>query len=119
MRVLMFGGMAILTFCILIGVILYDRRIKSNENKLLHTLFELASKFTHIDAEVQYDTIVGIPIAKFEVIVKSEMSPREFGITTKKLVDKNYIKNNITSLEFTEYGARYYDFIVKKQLRSD
>jgi hypothetical protein len=119
MRVLMFGGLAILTFCILIGVIIYDRRIKSDKMKLLHSLYELTIKFTHKEAEVQYDTIVGIPMSKLEVITLSDMSPRDFGIATKKLVEQNYIKNNITSLEFTEYGARYYEFVVKKQLNSD
>lgn len=118
MRVLLIGGLAILTFCILIGVIIYDRRIKSDQNKLLHTLYELTIKFTNKESEVKYDTVVGIPMSKLEVITLSEMSPRVFGITVKKLVDKNYIKNNITSLEFTEYGARYYDFVVKKQLNS-
>lgn len=116
MRVLMIGALVIISMCIFIGVLIYDRRVKNDKNKLLTSLWNRALDITEIESSVVHETVVGVEVPKLKILNDCGFNPADFGIALRKLVDDDVVINKPETVEFTAYGATYYDFTVLPKL---
>jgi hypothetical protein len=106
MRVLVIFALAIFTLAVLIGVIVYDRKVLAKRKMILHHLWRIASKLGEP---------VGMPVRKIKLMELCEIDAIKFSTLTRKLSGEGIIHKNQDSIQFTEYGKQYYQFKVKPE----
>jgi predicted transcriptional regulator len=108
MRAALFALLAIISACILIGVLIYDRKMLNDKIKVLKAMWKLTDEFDDRD---------GIQLSKLEIIEKCGLDYNRFSIVIGELKKGKYvISSDKDSVEFTERGVIYYDFEVLPRL---
>lgn len=107
MRVLVIGALAVLVLAVLIGVLIYDRKVLAKRKQILHHLWRLASK--------SGDDPVGMPIRKIKLMELCKVDAIEFSNLIRKLSNENIVHLNQDSIQLTTYGQQYYEFKVKNE----
>lgn len=106
MRVLVIFALAILTLAVLIGVIIYDHKVRAKRKMILHHLWRIASKV---------GDPVGMPIRKIKLMELCQVDAIKFATLIRKLSDEGIIHRDQDSIQFTDYGKQYYEFKVKPE----
>ena len=106
MRVLVIFALAILTLTVLIGIIVYDRKVLAKRKLILHHLWRIASKL---------GAPVGMPVRKIKLMELCQIDAIKFATLTRKLSDEGIVHKNQDSIQFTDYGIQYYEFKVKPE----
>ena len=106
MRILVIGAMAVIALAILIGILIYDRKVLSKRKLILHHLWTIASKT---------GDPIGMPIRKIKLMELAEVDAIQFATLVRKLDTEGIIRRNQDSIQFTEYGKQYYEFKVKPE----
>ena len=104
MRVLLIGALAVITLAILIGIIIYDRKVLAKRKLILHHLWRIAS--TTGDP-------VGMPIRKIKLMEVCKVDAIQFSSLVRKLSNEGIIHRDQNSIQFTDYGKNYYEFKIK------
>ena len=104
MRVLLAFSLAILTLAILVGIIIYDRKVLAKRKMILHHLWRIASKLGEP---------VGMPVRKIKLMELCQVDAIKFASLIRKLDTEGIIHRNQDSIQFTDYGKNYYQFKVK------
>lgn len=105
MRVLVIGAMAVIALAVLIGVLIYDRKVLAKRKMILHHLWRMASKVG--------DDPVGVPIRKIKLMELCKVDAIEFSNLIRKMGKEGITHNNQDSIQLTTYGQQYYEFKVK------
>ena len=106
MRVLVIFALAILTLTVLIGIIIYDRKVLAKRKLILHHLWRIASKL---------GAPVGMPVRKIKLMELCQIDAIKFATLTRKLANEGIVHKNQDSIQFTDYGIQYYEFKVKPE----
>ena len=106
MRVLVIFALAILTLAVLIGIIIYDRKVLTKRKMILHHLWRIASKL---------GDPVGMPIRKIKLMELCQVDAIKFATLTRKLSNEGIIHRDQDSIQLTDYGKQYYEFKVKPE----
>ena len=106
MRVLIIGALAVLTLAILIGIMIYDRKVLAKRKLILHHLWRIASK---------RGDPVGMPIRKIKLMELCHVDAIKFSTLARKLDKEGIIQRNQDSISLTDYGKQYYEFKVKSE----
>ena len=95
MRIVAF---AVLALAILIGILIYDTKMKNRQHKMLRALRKL------IKGEVTKDS----KVTKLDLMAECPMPTTEFNDTITKLKEKDFIITKKNNVSFTLYGLKYY-----------
>jgi len=106
MRVLIIGALAIITLAILIGIIIYDRKVLAKRKLILHHLWRIAS--TTGDP-------VGMPVRKIKLMEVCHIDAIQFASLIRKLSNEGIIHSAQDVINLTDYGKQYYEFKVKPE----
>jgi hypothetical protein len=107
MRILIIGALAVLTLAILVGVLIYDRKVLAKRKLILHHLWRLASKMD--------DDPAVMPVRKIKLMELCKVDAIEFSNLIRKLGNEGIIHIEQDSIKFTDYGKQYYEFKVKNE----
>lgn len=108
MRIIVIGALVFLTLCILIGVMIYDRKVKIKKHTILHALWRLASK--------KAKDVVGREVAIVTVVKECpNLASEEFKVAMTSLTREGFINKNNDNISFTFWGATDYVNKIKSE----
>ena len=106
MGVIVIFALAILTLVVLVGVIIYDRRVLAKRKLILHHLWRIDSKSGNP---------VGTPVRKIKLMEMCQVDATKFATLSRKFSDEGIVHINQNSIQFTNYGKQYYEFKIKPE----
>ncbi len=106
MRVLVIGALAVLTLAVLIGVLIYDRKVLAKKKLIIQHLFRMAT-------QLNADEPCGIPIRKIALMECVDVDAIKFATLATALSKSGIINREQDSISLTDYGLQYYEFKIK------
>jgi len=112
---------SLFVICLFIFIILliYDQKVKSDRNAVLGALWEGALGNALIRTNVPKEDVVGVAVSKLQIMNNCDLPPSKIHLAIKKLADDMYIGVDGDTIQFTTYGASYYDFVVLAKMHKN